>query len=78
MQKHHYAYSQPKYGLLLSEKKFPEDIECIMKSSDSEKGSLYISNVEAASNPLTLRSNLKLNEELKIGAILSCAKGYKL
>jgi len=30
--------------------KYPEDIECIIKSAQSDKGNLYLSNVEAAEN----------------------------
>jgi len=48
---HRGAYSSPKYlsnypsqGI----KKWAEDIECIIKSTNPEKGSLYLSNVEAA------------------------------
>jgi protein-tyrosine phosphatase len=59
-------------------KKFPEDIECIIKSKDPDAGSLYISNVEAAENPMTLKSNPRPTSEYKIGAVLSCAKGYEL
>ena len=29
-------------------KKYPEDIECVFKSSDPKKGAIYVSNVEAA------------------------------
>lgn len=49
---------------------YPEDIDCIIKSNE-EVGSLYISNVEAAENIATLR-------RLKIGAVLTCAKGHQL
>ena len=73
------SYSQPKpYTSLNMPKSFPQDIECIIKSSDPEKGSLYISNIEAAENPATLRSNLLTYLEYKITAILSCAKDYQL
>jgi hypothetical protein len=41
-------YSAPKYlnnYPAPTQKKWAEDIECIIKSSDPEKGSLYLSNV---------------------------------
>lgn len=37
-------------------KKYPEDIECVYPSSDPKKGAIYVSNVEAAENPATLKS----------------------
>jgi hypothetical protein len=73
------VYSAPKYLYnhpQKTNKKWPEDIECIIKSNNPDKGSLYLSNVEAAENPATVRSTYSLIQELKIGAILSCAKGY--
>lgn len=48
------AYSMPKqHGLL---EKYPEDIQCVYPSGDPTKGSIYVSNVEAASNIKTLNS----------------------
>lgn len=41
-------------------KKFPEDIECIIRAKDPTCGSLYISNIEAAENPATLQSTSPL------------------
>jgi hypothetical protein len=53
-----YSFSMPKpYHSIDMPKTFPEDIECIVKAKTADKGSLYISNVEAASNPNTLKSN---------------------
>lgn len=57
MYRNNYSFSMPKpYYTQNLPKTFPEDIECIIKSNDPEMGSLYISNVEAASNPNTLKS----------------------
>lgn len=36
--------------------KWAEDIECVQTGSTASKGSIYISNVEAAENPITLNS----------------------
>lgn len=44
------------YASLKKTEKFPEDIECIIKSPCPENGSLYISNIEAAENLSTLKS----------------------
>ena len=38
-------------------KKYPEDIQCVHPSSHPKKGAIYVSNVEAAENPNTLKSN---------------------
>lgn len=52
-----YSYSMPKpYYQAPQPKTYPEDIECIIRSKNPDAGSLYISNVEAASNPKTLKS----------------------
>ena len=49
MYRNHYSFSMPKpYTSLNMPKKFPEDIECVIKSNNPEKGSVYISNIEAA------------------------------
>lgn len=40
-------------------KRFPEDIQCIIQGRGHESGSLYISNIEAAESPSTLRSTTK-------------------
>lgn len=60
------------------QRKYPEDIECIIKSTHPSKGSLYISNVEAAENPQTLKSILQNYTGLGIRAILTCAKNYQV
>ena len=52
------------------EKKYPEDIQLILKEEGAE-GALYVSNREAAENINTLR-------KLNIGAILSSAKNIIL
>lgn len=63
MIRNHYSYSLPKaYGSVTLPQKFPEDIQCIIHSPDPAKGSLYISNIEAAENLSTLKSNLPLKE----------------
>jgi hypothetical protein len=68
------GYSLPKtYGLL---EKYPEDIQCVYPSSDPERGAIYVSNVEAASNFKTLSSNQNNNAEFNIKAVMTCAKGY--
>lgn len=36
-------------------KKFPEDIQCIVQPEQG-KGGIYISNIEVAENPQTLKS----------------------
>jgi hypothetical protein len=59
-------------------KTFPEDIECIISAPMPDRGSLYISNVEAASNPNTLKSTYGPIAGFRIGAVMSCAKGYEL
>lgn len=52
-----FSYSMPKhYRTIEHPKTFPEDIECIIRSKLPDSGSLFISNVEAASNPATLKS----------------------
>ena len=57
MYRGNYSFSMPKpYTSLNMPKKWPEDIECIIKASDPSCGSLYISNVEAAENINTLKS----------------------
>ncbi len=57
MYRGHYSYSMPKaYPAPEVSKKFPEDIECIIKSKDPTSGSLYISNIEAAQNLDTIKS----------------------
>lgn len=51
------SHSLPKHNFhapLL--KRFPEDIQCILQGPDREAGSIFISNIEAAENPNTLRS----------------------
>jgi hypothetical protein len=74
-----YSYSMPRpYHSIEMPKTFPEDIECIVRGPTPDAGSLYISNVEAASNPNTLKSNTGLYAGLKITAVLSCAKGHEL
>lgn len=44
----------PKASPLLQ--KYSEDIQCVYPSPDPTKGSIYVSNVEAAENPQTLAS----------------------
>jgi len=79
MYRNYYSFSTPKpYLVQETTKKFAEDIECIIKSGNPDAGSLYISNIEAASNPATLKSMSIDNSEFRIGAVLSCAKGYQL
>ena len=56
---------------------FQQDIQCIVEPT-SNVGGLFISNIEAASNPLTLRSTTLFNLEHAIGAVLSAAKGKNL
>ena len=49
MHRGHTSFSMPKpYTSLNLPKKFPEDIECVIKGKSSTHGSLYISNIEAA------------------------------
>lgn len=56
-----FSYSMPKhYRTIEQPKTFPEDIECIIRSKLPDSGSLFISNVEAASNPATLKSTIYL------------------
>lgn len=57
-------------------KVYPEDIECVVVSSDPSKGAIYISNVEAAENPKTLKSSSIITTEHSIKCIMTCAKGY--
>ena len=59
------GYKLPSYAMTAHKnpyppdpKKWPEDIECVMPSSDPQKGAIYISNVEAAENILTLNSTV--------------------
>ena len=44
---YHFSMQKP-YASLNLNNKFPEDIECIIHSPYPDKGSLYISNIEAA------------------------------
>jgi hypothetical protein len=46
------GYSLPKASAM--PEKWPEDIQCVYPSKHPQKGSIYVSNVEAASNHLTL------------------------
>ena len=39
------------------QEKFPEDIECIVEPSKYNTGAIFVSNIEAACNPETLKSN---------------------
>ena len=57
MHKTAYSLSMPKHNYYAPlSKRFPEDIECIIQSPHRDRGSLYISNIEAAENPNTLQS----------------------
>ena len=65
MYRGNYSFSMPKpYASLNMPKKWPEDIECIIKASDPSCGSLYISNVEAAENVNTLKSTNQVIKNL--------------
>lgn len=44
------------HQILPENHKYPEDIECVLVSECPDKGSIFISNVEAAQNVNTLRS----------------------
>lgn len=58
----HHSYSLPKpYASLTLPQKFPEDIQCIIQSPHPTRGSLYISNIEAAENLTTLKSTGELS-----------------
>lgn len=56
---HHFSMQKP-YASLNLNNKFPEDIECIISSPQPDRGSLYISNIEAAENINTLKSTALL------------------
>lgn len=56
---------------------FQEDIQCIVEPT-SNVGGIFISNIEAASNPLTLHSIILSNLEHAIGAVLSAVQGKNL
>lgn len=63
MYKTAYHFSMPKpYASLNLNAKFPEDIECIIHSPHPDRGSLFISNIEAAENLATLRSTPDLTQ----------------
>jgi hypothetical protein len=49
-----FGYSLPKSNAM--PEKWPEDIQCVHPSKNPNKGSIYVSNVEAASNHETLSS----------------------
>jgi hypothetical protein len=51
------AHSLPRHNCPATlVRRFPEDIECVHRSNSLDRGSIFISNVEAAQNPNTLRS----------------------
>jgi len=77
MYRNFYAPSKFNPGMTMPEK-FPEDIECVIKSNNENYGSVYISNVEAAQNPNTLRSIINCYVEHKIRSVLTCAKGHSV
>lgn len=54
---------------------FPEDIQCVHESDSPFNGKIFISNIEAASNPQTYKSTLFCKLEFHIKAVLTCAKG---
>lgn len=56
---------------------FEEDIECIVDPIEG-RGGIFISNLEAASNPTTLHSTSPLHPEHHIGAVITAAKGNNL
>lgn len=43
---------------------FPEDIECVYQPLNG-KGAIYVSNIEAASNPQTLASNQLITKNME-------------
>lgn len=53
---------------------YAEDIDCVMDSMQG-KGGIFIGNLEAAQNPVTLKSNPILILEHSIGGVLTSAKG---
>jgi|LakMenEpi03Aug12_release.lakeMendotaPanAssembly.Ray.scaffolds.fasta_scaffold178561_1 hypothetical protein len=54
-----------------------EDIDCIVDPV-SGKGGIFISNLEAASNPLTLQRIFPRDIGHQIGAVITAAKGENL
>ena len=57
------SYVNPRYTYSLQKippvpQKYPEDIQCVLISQDRSKGSIFISNVEAAENVSTLDSTM--------------------
>ena len=56
---------------------FPEDIECIV-APQQLKGGIYVSNIEVACNPQTLKSIFYFEVEYGIGAVLTAIKGKNL
>ena len=43
---------------------FPQDIECILEPIN-KKGGIYVSNIEAASNPSTLLSTFSVEQSME-------------
>lgn len=71
-----YSFSSPKpYHSIEMPKTFPEDIECIIKGRADGFGSLYISNVEAASNPNTLKSKRLMIKNSRFRLSLAARRG---
>lgn len=56
---------------------FPEDIECIIQPKNG-KGGIYVSNIEVAENPQTLKSIRIDNIEYGIGSVITAIKGKNL
>jgi hypothetical protein len=54
-----------------------EDIQCIVDPTRG-KGGIYISNIEAASNPLTLARNFPSYPGHNIGAVITACKGKNM
>ena len=54
-----------------------EDIECIVTPKQG-KGGIFISNIEAASNPATLSSIFPTYPGHQIGAVITAVKGKNM
>ncbi len=61
----------------MNSQKFPEDIQCIVEPVQG-CGGIYVSNIQAAQNPLTLKSSESINIELGIEAVITAIKGKNL
>lgn len=63
--------------MLQSDGTYAQDIQCIVPAIGSS-GAIYISNLQAACNPLTLKSNFPSIVGHCIEAVITCIKGKNL